>query len=157
VGDVEGVIALGHLAVVAGRQDQELAALAAVRSGVAQIGHVPEEEVVEDPEGVGRALDDHRAVCEVEPDDGVDALGVGRQEQRPRVHQVSKIPTVPLTAPTSRRPSRMAWSEAMGRASRKAHAALEVEVVVDGVDGLRPSDSRRRTRGCRDASPRDPG
>jgi hypothetical protein len=35
-------------------------------------------------------------------------------------------------------PSRMAWSEAIGRAvEKRTHAALEVEVVVDGVDGLR--------------------
>jgi hypothetical protein len=104
----EGVVALGHLALVARRQDQELAALPPVRSGVAQVGHVPEEEVVEDAEGVRRALDHHRPVLQVEPGHRVDALGVGGQEQRPRVHQVFEDADRAVDGPTSRRPSRMA-------------------------------------------------
>ena len=133
----EGVVALGHLALVARRQDQELAALPPVGAGVAQVGHVAEEEIVEDAQGVGRALHHHRPVLQVQPGHRVDALGVGGQEQRPGVHQVFED--------ADRAVDGADFTEALAHGVQRgdrqavekgAHAALEIEVVVHRLDSL---------------------
>ena len=86
-GRPEDVIPVGHVARVIRGQEQEPAALALVGTGIAQVGDVVEPEVVDQAQRVGRALDDDRAVLEVEPGHRVDALGVAGEEQRARVHQ----------------------------------------------------------------------
>jgi hypothetical protein len=132
------VVALGHLAIVAGRQDQELPALSPVRTGVAQVGHVTEPEVVEDAEGVRRALHHHRPVLQIEPGHSVDTLGVGCQEQCSRIHQALEdtdraVDTSHLAQALTHRVER-----GDGQAVKKrTHAALEIEIVVNRVDGFR--------------------
>ena len=96
-----------------------------------------EEEVVEDAQGVGRALHHHRPVLQVQPGHRVDALGVGGQEQRPGVHQVFED--------ADRAVDGADFTEALAHGVQRrdrqavekgAHAALEIEVVVDHIDGL---------------------
>ena len=60
----EDEVAVGHIAVVAGRQQQEFPALALVRAGVAHVADVVEPMVVNQAENVRRRLDDQRAVLE---------------------------------------------------------------------------------------------
>ena len=55
-------IAIRHLALVAGWQDQVLAALALVGTGRTNVLHVAEPGVVESTEHPGRGLENHRAV-----------------------------------------------------------------------------------------------
>jgi len=57
-----GEVAAGLVAVIAGRQDEVLAARALVRASQAEVGDVAEPEVVEDAERVRRVLDDRRPV-----------------------------------------------------------------------------------------------
>ncbi len=78
-------VVVGHLAVVAGRQEQVAAALAAVGSGEAHVGHVAEPEVVDDAQRLLRRLDHHRPVGpQVEEHRAVRGLGVRGEEEAPR-------------------------------------------------------------------------
>ena len=78
VGDVEA--ALGQRSVVAGRDEQELAARTAVGSGHAEVDDPLEPHVVERAQRHRWGLDDHRAVREVDEGEAVDGVGVGGEE-----------------------------------------------------------------------------
>ena len=81
-------VALRHLALVAGRQQQVLPALALVRPGDADIDDPAVPHVVYGAEHLRRHLDDQRAVAEIEPRPAVDGVVIGGEEDRPRVHQL---------------------------------------------------------------------
>ena len=66
-----------HLAFVAGRQDQVLAAFALVRAGDADVGHPAVPEVIDAAQHLGRNFDDERALLGVDPDEVVDRVVVG--------------------------------------------------------------------------------
>jgi len=74
--------------VYTGRQDQKLAALALVRSGIAEVGNVMKPVVVNDAEDVRRRLDHHGLVAQFKPHRHLDAHRVRRQPQCLRIHQV---------------------------------------------------------------------
>ena len=88
VGDEEA--ALGQRAVIAGRHDQVLAALAAVGAWEADVDDPAEPHVVDGAEPLRRLLDHHRAIGQVHGGEVVDRVGIGGQEQRLRVHQLGE-------------------------------------------------------------------
>src|SRR5208283_4154956 len=80
-------VALRHVALVPGRQEQILATLSLVRAGIPQVGDVAKPEVVHDAEAVGWTFNDDGALRKVNPGESVNRVGVRRQEERLRVHQ----------------------------------------------------------------------
>ena len=84
------VAALRQLALVAGRHEEELAALVAVRAGQTDIGGRALPEVVDQPDdGAGRNLDDHRpGLAEIDVGERVDRGVVGREPHRLRVDEL---------------------------------------------------------------------
>ena len=82
------VIAGRDFALVARRQEQVLAALAAVGTGEADVGDPEEAGVVDRPEDAGRDLHDRRPVLDVDLGDAVDGRGVGRQQEGPRIEEL---------------------------------------------------------------------
>ena len=123
-------------AVVAGRQEQEAAALAFIGPGVADVGDVVEPEVVDQAQHVGRALHHDRAVLQVEPGERVDALGVGGEEQRSRIHQrLEDRHRLVVRAEAPQALALRGLRRGGHRGQHRLHAALEVEVVVQLVDG----------------------
>jgi hypothetical protein len=70
-------VTLGHVAVVSRRQEEVLAALAAVEAGIAEVRHVTHEAVVDDAQDLRRHLDDGGArLLQVDAGARVHALGV---------------------------------------------------------------------------------
>ena len=61
------VVALRHFTSIPRGEDQKLAALAFVGARVAEDGHAVEPVIIDDAKGVGRRLDDHGLVLELEP------------------------------------------------------------------------------------------
>jgi hypothetical protein len=86
VPDVEA--AVGQGAVVARRDEQEAAALAAIRAREAAVHDPLEPHVVEQRERLRRRVDHHRTRREIDDADEVDRVGVRGQEQRLRPHQL---------------------------------------------------------------------
>ena len=82
-----------EVALVVGRQDQILAALAPVRAGGTHVDHEAEEGVVHRSRaGTRRDLDHRRAILlEVENGDSVDGAGVAGEKQRLAVHQLVEV------------------------------------------------------------------
>ena len=81
----EHEVALGHLPVMVGRQEQVLAALAPVGAGVAEIRDIPLPQIVDEAQRVRRRLDHGRSVrLEVQERRAVRRLGVGGQDHRSR-------------------------------------------------------------------------
>ena len=102
-------------AVVARRHDQVLAAFAAVGTGHSDVDDPAEPVVVDGAEKLGRRLQDHGALGEIEDAHDVDRVRVGRQEQRLGIHQLGEDedlvvldPDVPMPL-GRRRCSRPAW------------------------------------------------
>jgi hypothetical protein len=78
---LEAVVALRRLAFIVRRQDQVFAALALVGTHIADIGHGPVPEVVEDALLLGRHLDHGWAVrLQVDIAHGVDHVRIGRAD-----------------------------------------------------------------------------
>ena len=159
-------VAVGNLATVAGRQDQELAASALVGPGESDVDHPAVPHVVERPQDLGRSLQHHRPVAQVDPHPAVGGLGIGRQEDGPRVHAVCEDRHRRVG-----RPQLEDFAAVVGLAHRRnrqqirLHRPLEVQVVVQffdrglireageeleraqpGLDSVRHRDSRRRRR-----------
>ena len=132
-----GGITFRHLALVAGRQEQILAALPLVRTGIAEVAHILEPVVIDDAEDVRWCFEHQRTVADIQPRHMVNALGIGGQEERLRVHQVfhdeqGLVVDRPLAGPAdtdsfSRRTRH--------RVEKGLYAAHEVEVVVDFLRG----------------------
>ena len=116
--------ALGERAVVAGGNEEELAAGAAVGAGETEVDDPLEPHVVERAQRHRRRLDDHRAVVQVDDHEVVDGVGVRGQEPRRRVHQLREDQDAccPRT-PMPRKPSRMAQVDAAGNAVRNPFSA----------------------------------
>ena len=126
------VIAIRNLAGIARREDQELATFSLVRARIAEIGHVLEPEIVDDPQHVRRRLDHHRLVTELQPGRHVDRGRVRREPQRLGIHQRLE-----------QHGSRVRRAERQQPLSHAVHgcdldaveigldAALEVEIVID--------------------------
>gem|GEM_PF-4334928 len=165
-GGAENEVALGHIAFVAGRQQQEFPALALVRAGVAHIADIIEPVIVDDPENVRRRLDDQRAILQVQPHHAIDGFGVRREEQRLRIHQRLHDKHGLVVGALAAH----AFAHGIDRRARHGveeglHATREVEVVVNlldggvvreaveelqraqpGFDGIRRGDRRRNVR-----------
>jgi hypothetical protein len=85
---------------------------------------------------VRRHLDDQRAVLRVEPAEGVDGLGVRREEQRARVQQrLGDQHRLVVGAEGPHARAHRAERRRRQGGEERLHAALEVEVVVDLLDG----------------------
>ena len=130
------VAALGQRPVVAGRNDQILAAEAAVGTWASDVDDPGEPHVVDRADRVGRLLDHHRPVGEVDGRQVVDRVGVGGQEQRARVHQLGEDDDAV-------RPGDLleALVKRVGRGAAEAvvvdvERAGEVERVIDRMRGL---------------------
>ncbi len=90
-------VALRHVALVAWRQHQELAALALVRAGHAQVRHVAEGHVVEYAKHPGREIDDRRTVLlEIEEAHRIHRRRIPREQQAGGIHQ--RVPDGDLVA-----------------------------------------------------------
>ena len=59
---LDDIVPVGHVAVIARREHEVLAALAVVRAGGAHVAHVAEVHVIEDAEHVGWDVDDGRTI-----------------------------------------------------------------------------------------------
>jgi hypothetical protein len=131
------VVALGHIAFITGRQDQELAALALVGAGVAKVGNVMKPVIVDDAEDVRRRLDHHGLVAQFKPHRHVDAHRVRRQPQRLRIHQVFEHQDGRIRRPEAEHPlTHTGHGRDLDAAQIGLHAALEVQVVIDLPSGF---------------------
>ena len=135
VADVEA--AFGQRSVVAGRDEQELAAGTAVGSGHAEVDDPLEPHVVERAQRHRRGLDDHRAVRQVDEGEVVDGVGVGGQEPGRRVHQLREDQHGVVLDADAQEP----LAHRLGRRSRergqeRVDAVHVVEVVVQRLDRL---------------------
>ena len=82
---LEHEVPVGNLALMVRRQEQVLAALTAIRPGVAHVGDVALPQIVDEAQRVRRALDHRRTVAlEVEERRPVGRLRVRRQHDRCR-------------------------------------------------------------------------
>jgi hypothetical protein len=77
-----------HLTLVAGWQDEVLAAFAAVLAGDAHIGHPAVPEVIDATQHLRRDFEDQRAFLGVEPDEVVDRVVVGGELDGAGIDQV---------------------------------------------------------------------
>ena len=118
------VVALRNVAFIARRQDQKLAALALVGTGVAEIHHVLEPGIVEETQHVGRGLDDHRLISQLQPGGHVDRSSIRSEPQGLGIHQFFKqYRRWYWRARSSRMPFSNACMEAIGMQFRKASVA----------------------------------
>ena len=76
--DLLDEVAVGNVAFVILGHQQELAALALVVAGIAEVRDIAEPCVVDDPQHVRRSFHHHRAVFEIDPHEGVDDGRVAR-------------------------------------------------------------------------------
>ena len=131
------VAAVRQRAVVAGRDEQEAAAFAAIRARQAEVDDPAPPHVVEHPERLRRRLDDHRARREIDDAEEVDGVGVRGQEHGLRAHQLREDEDrVVLDAGVVE-----ALPDRVRRRAREAvevhvEAVHEVEMVVDALGGL---------------------
>ena len=84
------VAAFGQRAVVLGADQQVGPALAAVRTGQAEVADPAEPDVVEEAQSVGRCLEHQWSLRQVVKGPEVDGVGVRGQEQRPGIHQLGE-------------------------------------------------------------------
>jgi hypothetical protein len=93
--------------------------------------------VIDDAEHVRWGFDHQRTVADIEPRHVVDALGIGGQEERLRVHQVFHDEQGLVVRPPPGWPSRPDRFRRRTRhgVEKGLHAAHEVEVVVDLLRG----------------------
>jgi hypothetical protein len=82
------VAAVGQRAVVARREEQEPAALAAIRARQAEVDDPLPPPVVEHSERLRRRLDDHRPVSQIDHAEEIGRVRVRGQKQRCRIHQL---------------------------------------------------------------------
>jgi hypothetical protein len=78
---------LRHRSLIPRRQEEVFPPFAAVGSGQAEISHPAPPEIVEGAQRLGRRLDHHRSLREVDPAQKIHGIGVGRQEERLSIHQ----------------------------------------------------------------------
>jgi hypothetical protein len=130
----EREVSVGDLPIVARRQEQILAALPTVWTGIAKVGHVVEECVVDKTECVRRTLDDHGPVPKIKPCQGVDTLGIGRQKQRFRVHKVFEDAYGPIDQAHALHALAHGIQGGYWQGIEKcSNASLEVQIVIGGV------------------------
>ena len=78
---------LGQRTVVAGREDKIFSAFTSIGSRRTEIGDPAPPGVVDRAERLGRRLEHHRPLGEIEDAHEIDGVRIGRQEQRLRIHQ----------------------------------------------------------------------
>ena len=135
---VSDVVAAGwQRAVVAGRDEQEPPALAAIRTRQAEVDDPSPPHVVEHSECLRRRLDDHRPRRQIDDPEVVHRVGVRGQEHGLRAHQLREDQdrVVVHARLVEALPDRVC------RRSREAveihvEGVHEVEVVVDGLGGI---------------------
>ena len=152
-------VAVGDVAVVIGRQDQVLAALALVRAGEADVGDVALPDVVDEAQRVRGRLDHERPVgLEVQVVRAVGGLGVGGQHDvgrgRERVgvgEDVGRgLPDAAKARCASRPSTRPACSS--GTPRRRASGPARRSCAAP----CRAAAARRRTPAPRTATPAAP-
>ena len=126
------VALIGQRAVVARWHEQVLPALALVRAGYAQIGHVALIGVVQETEYTLRRLHHQRACLEVGAVQHVDRRRVRRQDQRAGIDQVLHYADCLATDPGLREAAAHPEDRGCRDAVEKGgYAPHKVEIVVD--------------------------
>ena len=129
----------GQVALVAGRDEQIVAALAAIRPGETDVGYPAEIAVVDRPEHARRHLQHHRSLAEVHARETVYGRRVRSEKERASVHQfLGETERLVL-------PDAYVFQSIAGGANRcrgdagkeSVDAAGEVEMVVDPLHRLR--------------------
>ena len=134
-GNVE--TALGQRAVVAGRQDQVLPSFAAVRTGRAEVGDPTPPHIVDGAERLGRRLEHHGTLAEIDDADEIHGIRIRRQEQRFCVHQLGEHEhLVVLHADIEKALANGSRVHALHRVHEGFESVREVQVVVDLGEGL---------------------
>jgi len=130
-------VAIWHDTVVARRKDEELAALALVRTEAAEVADVLEPMIVDDPQYVGRRFEYPWLVGHLEPRNHIDVRGIRREPQRLRVHQVLEqhdrgIGGAEFEGALTQRMHR----SDLDTAQKSLYAVLKIEVVIDLPHGF---------------------
>ena len=131
------VAAVGQRPVIARPDEQEPAALAAIRARQPEVDDPAPPHVVEDPERLRRRLDDHRPRRQIDDADEVHRVGVRGQEQRLRPQQLREHQDLVVLRPRLLE----ALAQRVRRRSREAveehvQGVREVEVVIHELAGL---------------------
>ena len=122
---------------VARRHHQVFAALALVGPRQPEVGDEAEVGIIENAQHAGRHLQDHRSVLDVDDPPGVDHDRVRGQEERAGVRQAlgDAEGLVGREAAFDKAPSQALDIGRRHAQQEGFHAANEVEVVVDRLDG----------------------
>ena len=128
---------LRQRAGVARRHHQVFAALALVGPRQPEVGDEAEVGVIENAQHAGRHLQDHRSVFDVDDPPGIDHDRVRGQEERAGVRQAfgDAEALVGREAAFDKAPSQALDIGRRHAQQEGFHAANEVEVVVDLLDG----------------------
>ncbi len=131
------VSALGQGAVITRRQDQVFPALAAIRARRAKVDDPAPPEIIERAKRLGRRLEHHRTVTQVEEADEIDCVGVRRKEERLGIHQLGEHDDLVVLDPDGGvRLSNGGHVHALEGIHKRLEGMCEVQVVVDFVQGL---------------------
>ena len=130
-GTGDEVAALRHRTVVARREDEILAARAAIRARQAKIDDPAEPHVVQSPQHLGRHLEHHGPFGDVDEAQEVHGVGVGGEEQRLGIHQLGEDEDfVVLDAGVEKASASGDQADTLHRVDERVVGVREVDVVV---------------------------
>ena len=124
-------------AVIARWQEQVSSAFAAIGAGEPDVDDPAEPHVVDGADPHGGLLDHHRALRQIHDAEVIDRIGVGREEQRLRIHQFGvNGDRVVLRADAEKALADRIGGCAAVAVEERVEAAGEIQRVVDLVDGF---------------------